>query len=268
MTEVQFLLDGSVIATDLSSPYTWSWNTASSTNGPHTLSAKAYDAAGNVGTATNVGITVANTSGTETSTPSIASFSANPGTIAGGQASTLSWVVSGNPTPTIGITPNIGQVSGSSVSVTPNETTAYTLTAQNNLGIATAQTTVTVETSGGGGGGGSGGGGGGGGGGYSGGGTGSGSSSGSGSGSSSDSSPSALQALLQSLLAELESLINELNTQLVASFTRNLTMGVRERTSKTSRSSSMTTATPYPKQEPDLPDMKGLPLGQRHNRHS
>ncbi len=225
VTEVQFLLDGSVTATDLSSPYAWSWNTASSSNGPHTLSAKAYDAAGNVGTATNVGITVANTSGTETSTPSIASFSANPGTIAGGQASTLSWVVSGNPTPTIGITPNIGQVSGSSVSVTPNETTAYTLTAQNNLGIATAQTTVTVETSGGGGGGGSGGGGGGGGGGYSGGGTGSGSSSGSGSGSSSDSSPSALQALLQSLLAELESLINELNTQLVASFTRNLTIG-------------------------------------------
>ncbi len=214
VTEVQFLLDGSVIATDLASPYTWSWNTASSTNGSHTLSAKAYDAAGNVGTATNVGITVANTSGTETSTPSIASFSANPGTITQGQASTLSWVVSGNPTPTIGITPNIGQVSGSSVSVTPNETTAYTLTAQNNLGIATAQTTVTVETSGGGGGGG-----------YSGGGTGSGSSSGSGSGSSSDSSPSALQALLQSLLAELESLINELNTQLVASFTRNLTIG-------------------------------------------
>ncbi len=223
VTEVQFLLDGSVSATDLSSPYTWSWNTASSSNGPHTLSAKAYDAAGNVGTATNVGITVANTSGTETSTPSIASFSANPGTIAGGQASTLSWVVSGNPAPTIGITPGIGQVSGSSVSVSPSETTAYTLTAQNSLGIATAQTTVTVETSGGGGGGGSGGGGGGGGGGGSG--SGSGSSSGSGSGSSSDSSPSALQALLQSLLAELESLINELNTQLVASFTRNLTIG-------------------------------------------
>ena len=57
--------------------------------------------------------------------------------------------------------------------------------------------------------------------------SGSGGSSGTGtsSGSSSSNNSSSLQQLLQTLLRELQALIQQLNTQLVQSFTRNLTIG-------------------------------------------
>ena len=43
-----------------SAPYGFTWNTASLANGAYTLVAKAYDAAGNVGTSANVVVNVAN----------------------------------------------------------------------------------------------------------------------------------------------------------------------------------------------------------------
>ncbi|MDO8742496.1 MAG: LamG-like jellyroll fold domain-containing protein, partial [bacterium] len=59
---VQFLLDGIALAAeDTTSPYTVTWNTTSSTNGTHTLTATARDAAGNTTTATGVTVTVSNT---------------------------------------------------------------------------------------------------------------------------------------------------------------------------------------------------------------
>ncbi len=337
--EVQFYLDSILVSTDFSSPYIWSWNTASSTNGSHTLSAKAYDAAGNVGISSNVVVTVANqaqdtqppsvptglmqtgattssiaiswnpssdnvgvagykvyrntnqvgnvnatsfadtgltpsttysytvsaydaagnqsassspllastlpltnqTSSPSSTLPEIISFTANPGTINQGSPSTLSWLVTGNPAPVVSIS-TLGQVSGSSVQVTPSETTTYTLTAENSQGTTSTQATVTVNipNNGGGGGGGGGGGssgGGGGGGGSSGSGSGSGSGSSGSTGSSSStnsgtsgsgssgSSQQSLASLLASLLQEVEALITQLNTQLVATFTRNLTIG-------------------------------------------
>ncbi|HEX6087195.1 MAG TPA: Ig-like domain-containing protein [Thermoanaerobaculia bacterium] len=63
VTRVDFLVDGVVQASDTSSPYSWSWNTAASTNGAHVLLAKAYDAANNVGTAVGVSVTVSNGGG-------------------------------------------------------------------------------------------------------------------------------------------------------------------------------------------------------------
>ena len=60
VTKVEFLLDGVVQSTDTASPYAWSWNTTASTNGAHTLSTKAYDAANNAGTSSNVSVTVSN----------------------------------------------------------------------------------------------------------------------------------------------------------------------------------------------------------------
>jgi hypothetical protein len=57
---VQFQLDGTNLGTeDISSPYSTSWNTTSASNGTHTLSAIARDAAGNKSTAT-VSVTVSN----------------------------------------------------------------------------------------------------------------------------------------------------------------------------------------------------------------
>ena len=48
----QFLLDGvNLNAEDTASPYSTTWNTTATTNGPHTVSARARDAAGNIATA-------------------------------------------------------------------------------------------------------------------------------------------------------------------------------------------------------------------------
>jgi hypothetical protein len=49
-TRVEFWVDGALKATDLTPPFTYAWSTAG--DGPHSLVAKAYDAAGNVGTTT------------------------------------------------------------------------------------------------------------------------------------------------------------------------------------------------------------------------
>jgi hypothetical protein len=59
---VQFLLDGVALgAEDLSAPYSIVWTSSSVANGPHTLSARARDLAGNLTTATAVNVTVNNT---------------------------------------------------------------------------------------------------------------------------------------------------------------------------------------------------------------
>jgi hypothetical protein len=58
---VQFLLDGNLLGTeDTTSPYSVSWDTTSATNGPHTLTARARDAAGNMATSTSVTVNVSN----------------------------------------------------------------------------------------------------------------------------------------------------------------------------------------------------------------
>jgi hypothetical protein len=61
VTGVQFRLDGGNLGVeDTSAPYAISWDTRTVPNGTHGLSAIARDAAGNVGTAANVQITVSN----------------------------------------------------------------------------------------------------------------------------------------------------------------------------------------------------------------
>ena len=61
---VKFLLDGAPLgAEDTSSPYSTSWDTRTTTNGPHVLSAVARDAAGNTANAPDVSISVDNGSG-------------------------------------------------------------------------------------------------------------------------------------------------------------------------------------------------------------
>jgi len=79
---VQFKLDGANVgAEDTSSPFSISWNTTTATNGSHSLTAVARDAAGNSTTSTAVSVTVNNT--TADTTPPTGSISIN-----GGAAST------------------------------------------------------------------------------------------------------------------------------------------------------------------------------------
>ena len=61
VTKVEFWLDGALKSTDTTSPYAWSWDTTTASNGSHALVSKAYDAALNVGTSSTVSVTVSNT---------------------------------------------------------------------------------------------------------------------------------------------------------------------------------------------------------------
>jgi hypothetical protein len=74
VTKVEFYVNGALQATDTVSPYTFSWNTASVANGSYTLSAKAYDAAGNVGSSSAVTVTVSNTV-VDATPPTVTGFS-------------------------------------------------------------------------------------------------------------------------------------------------------------------------------------------------
>ena len=81
---LQFKVDGvSLGAEDTTSPYTLTWNTTTTSNGSHTVTAVARDAAGNTATATAVTVTVSNTA--PDTTPPTASMTApaNGATVSG-----------------------------------------------------------------------------------------------------------------------------------------------------------------------------------------
>ncbi|MEK6877710.1 MAG: Ig-like domain-containing protein, partial [Thermoproteota archaeon] len=62
VSNVQFLLDGTNLdVQDSASPYSIQWDTTTSTNGIHTLAARARDLAGNIATSSSITITVNNT---------------------------------------------------------------------------------------------------------------------------------------------------------------------------------------------------------------
>jgi hypothetical protein len=61
VAKVEFYRDGStLIGTDTSAAYSWSFNTATLVNGSHSFSAKAYDAAGNIAASAVSTVTVSN----------------------------------------------------------------------------------------------------------------------------------------------------------------------------------------------------------------
>ncbi|HWS70484.1 MAG TPA: Ig-like domain-containing protein, partial [Thermoanaerobaculia bacterium] len=63
VAKVEFYVDGALRSTDTTSPYSWSWNTTTFADSTHTIVAKAYDAANNMGTSGNVSVTVNNAGG-------------------------------------------------------------------------------------------------------------------------------------------------------------------------------------------------------------
>jgi hypothetical protein len=146
VASVQFYLDGSPLGspvTTTSSPntYSYSWNTASSTNASHTLYALAIDNYANTATSTSITVTVNN------APPVISSFSASSSIVASAGTSTLSWSAPGTIT-NIAITPGTFSTSTASgtTTVNPTSTTLYTLTATNANGTSTATTSVQVAT--------------------------------------------------------------------------------------------------------------------------
>jgi len=75
--------------------------------------------------------------------PSITSFTASPTNASSGAKVTLNWQASGASYSII--SPQIGAVRGSSATVTPTQTTIYTLYATNQYGRTQASVTVTVQ---------------------------------------------------------------------------------------------------------------------------
>ncbi|QRN92813.1 S8 family serine peptidase [Archangium violaceum] len=57
VARVEFFVDGVLLASDTTAPFAVSWNSRSMASGSHTLSARAYDAAGNMGTSAQVTVT-------------------------------------------------------------------------------------------------------------------------------------------------------------------------------------------------------------------
>jgi Bacterial Ig domain len=60
VSRVEFLVDNALQGTSTSSPYSLAFNSTTVANGAHSLTAKAFDAAGNVGTSSAVNFTVGN----------------------------------------------------------------------------------------------------------------------------------------------------------------------------------------------------------------
>ena len=61
VSSVSFLVNGAVVNTDTTSPYSFSWNSASIADGPATIAARAVDPSNNSTTTTNINVTVDNT---------------------------------------------------------------------------------------------------------------------------------------------------------------------------------------------------------------
>ncbi|WP_164017158.1 M20/M25/M40 family metallo-hydrolase [Pyxidicoccus trucidator] len=61
---VEFLVDGAVVGTADTAPYTFSWQTGATPNGSHTVAVRAYDGVGLPATSTPITVTVSNSSST------------------------------------------------------------------------------------------------------------------------------------------------------------------------------------------------------------
>jgi hypothetical protein len=70
VTRVELDINGNKFAADDTSPFAFSWDTSGYADGSYKLMAKAYDAAGNVGTSASVSVTLGN----DTTPPVITSF--------------------------------------------------------------------------------------------------------------------------------------------------------------------------------------------------
>jgi hypothetical protein len=86
VARVDLLVNGTVVATDTSAPFSFSWDSAGVANGKASLSAVAYDAAGNAGSASAVSVNVSNVTTTvakDTTPPVVAINNPVGGTVSG-----------------------------------------------------------------------------------------------------------------------------------------------------------------------------------------
>jgi len=83
VSKVEFYVNGALKGTDTASPYAYAWSTSTVADGSYTLTAKAYDASGNVGQSTSVPVTVKNTVADTTAPTASITAPASGSTVAG-----------------------------------------------------------------------------------------------------------------------------------------------------------------------------------------
>lgn len=84
VTSVRFYINGALVRSDSSAPYTYSWDTTGTDNGTVQLLARAYDEAGNAGTSREVTVTVDNpTAAADTTPPTVSILNPNATTVSG-----------------------------------------------------------------------------------------------------------------------------------------------------------------------------------------
>jgi len=81
---VELYVDGELLSSDTTSPYTFPWDTYGYANSGHELSAVAYDTAGNAGWSNVITVTVANESDDDTQAPVVAITSIQGGALVSG----------------------------------------------------------------------------------------------------------------------------------------------------------------------------------------
>lgn len=150
VSKVEFYIDNALKATDTTAPYSYSWDTNQVTNASHSISVKAYDAAGNTGSDVRT-VTVKN--GGDTQAPSVpANLSA---TATAANKVTLSWNASTDNTAVTGYTimrngqplTTVNAVTYVDSTVVPNTSYTYQLKAYDAAGNSSAATTaVSVKT--------------------------------------------------------------------------------------------------------------------------
>jgi hypothetical protein len=156
---VQFKLDGANLGAEVTSaPYSIVWNSASTANGSHTLTAEARDAAGNQATSTPIIVTVSNGTPPDTAPPTVAITSpANNATVSGSSVT-----VSANASDNVGVAgvqfkldgANLGaEVTSAPYNIiwnstsTPNGTHTLTGLARDAAGNQTTSAAVTIVVS-------------------------------------------------------------------------------------------------------------------------
>jgi hypothetical protein len=140
---VEFYRGVTLLGSDNTAPYSYSWDSTGVTDGSYSLTARAYDKSNNTQTSTAVNVTVHNTPAPVDA--AITSFSATDTSIVEGNSTTLNWSVAS--AQSCSLDQGIGTVGLSgSRSVSPITNTTYTLTCNGLNGGSndSSQVSITV----------------------------------------------------------------------------------------------------------------------------
>lgn len=124
VARVDLRVNGTVVASDTSAPYGFSWDSTRVANGPVTISATAVDAAGNVGSSASVTLSVSNVAASDTQAPVVAFSKPANNTRLSGNTVSITTSASDN-AGTAGIRQTL-YIDGAQVATTTGATLSYT----------------------------------------------------------------------------------------------------------------------------------------------